>query len=255
MSDNSFLIRERILQDISGGILFIKGGKIGYVNPAAAQILNKPAREMIEKPFAQVFMDYEENDDFNQTILDVILDPENTREGIVQYFNGETFKHFHIKTSFLHEGNKKIGILMLLDDITELMKLRGVELDFQKIKELNQELKKESETDKLTGLLNKKALEYLCREFLLLDGEESAALYVIDLDHFKEANDTYGHQCGDMILQRFANFLLEIFGKTAFVGRFGGDEFVVLLKRGVGGGGWRKKINDAFLERRLPRVV
>lgn len=232
------VIQEKILSNISAGILFVKNGVIQYANPAAEKILNKPFAEMQGNSFAEIFIEYEENDDFNQVVLDSIVDYANAHENVVQYFDGENIKYLHMKTSALREGTQKLGILILLDDITELMKLRGVELDLQKIQELNQQLRQrnqqlkiEAETDKLTGLLNKKAMENLCADYLQsLTENETAALYVIDLDHFKEANDTYGHQCGDMILQIFANSLQEIFAENAYVGRFGGDEFVILLK-------------------------
>ncbi len=227
-------IHEKVLHDISAGIIYVKQGEIKYVNPATSNILNKTYAEMVNRTFASVFIDYAENDNFNQIILDAIYDPYNTHEGIAQYFDGENIKSLHLKTSFLRDGLKKIGVLILIDDITDLMKLRGVELDLKNIREINEQLKihnlqlqRESETDKLTGLLNKKAMENLCVEYLQ---NGRAALFVIDLDHFKEANDNYGHQTGDIILKMFADALREIFSDGANVGRFGGDEFVVLLK-------------------------
>lgn len=232
------VIQEKILNNISGGILFIKDGVIGYANPAAENILSKTAAEMLNCAFAQIFIGYAENDDFIQIILDAIQDYSNAHENIVQYFDGENIKHLHIKTSVLRENGNGIGILILMDDVTEIMKLRGVELDLKRIQEMNRQLeirnrqlKKESETDKLTGLLNKKAMENFCADYLEnLQPNENAALYVIDLDHFKEANDTYGHVCGDAILQIFSMSLQEIFNVNSHIGRFGGDEFVILLK-------------------------
>jgi diguanylate cyclase (GGDEF)-like protein len=55
------------------------------------------------------------------------------------------------------------------------------------------------------------------------------ALYIIDLDHFKEANDTYGHQFGDKILVEFSKNLRKRFRPNDCIGRFGGDEFVVII--------------------------
>ncbi len=90
--------------------------------------------------------------------------------------------------------------------------------------------KLESETDTLTGLLNKTTTERFSCECLtqLLPGK-LAALFVLDLDHFKEANDTYGHQYGDAILQAFANELRNGFRPDDIIGRFGGDEFSVMI--------------------------
>ena len=166
-------IHEKILNNVSGGIICIKKGTINYANPAAEHILNKTSDEMLNKPFAGVFIDYKENDDFNQIVLDSVIDSFNSHENIVQYFNGKEIKYLHMKSSVLRDEDKKIGILILIDDISELMKLRGIELDLQRIKEINEQLeirnlqlKKEAETDKLTGLLNKKAMENLCADYL-----------------------------------------------------------------------------------------
>lgn len=52
---------------------------------------------------------------------------------------------------------------------------------------------------------------------------------MLDLDHFKHINDTYGHSAGDVVLQSFAQILRNAFRVGDAVGRFGGDEFVVLL--------------------------
>ena len=54
-------------------------------------------------------------------------------------------------------------------------------------------------------------------------------MYIIDLDHFKEANDNFGHQYGDRILVEFAVRLRHIFRSNDCVGRFGGDEFITMI--------------------------
>ena len=55
------------------------------------------------------------------------------------------------------------------------------------------------------------------------------AFFIMDLDHFKEMNDTYGHQAGDDVLRRFAEDIRSIFRQSDHIGRFGGDEFTVLM--------------------------
>lgn len=238
MQNKTFLIHREILHDISSGVLYVQKGKILYTNPAASEILNKSESELLNKRFAEIFFEYDENDDFNQIILEVIYDSTRKHEKIVQYFTGTTIKDLHLRTSLLKFNGKPLGIIILIDDVTELMKLRGIALDLEKIKEINRQLstsrdlyKRDAETDKLTGLLNKIAFENLCTEYLdeMTDGA-TAALFVVDIDHFKEANDIHGHQFGDLVLQRFAERLQEIFVTDDIIGRFGGDEFVVLLK-------------------------
>jgi len=56
------------------------------------------------------------------------------------------------------------------------------------------------------------------------------AFYIIDMDRFKEANDTYGHQFGDELLKKFSAALKEVFRQSDCLGRFGGDEFVVFIE-------------------------
>lgn len=224
------MIFEKILQYISGGVLYIVQGTIVYANPAALEILNKNEDELLNLSFAEVFFEYSENDDFNQMLLDVIYDKNRRHENIVQYFDGQNFRNLHVLSSVLKNENE-FGIVLMMDDVTELLRLRGIALDIDKIKRINEQLKVAAETDRLTNLLNKSTMENLCREHLSkLSAGEKSALYVIDLDHFKEANDTYGHQCGDKILQQFADGLKKIFSDNAYIGRFGGDEFVILVK-------------------------
>ena len=229
---------QEILREMSGGVIFVRKGKILYVNPAATEILGKDESELRDKLFAECFFHYSENDDFSQMLLEVIYDSSREHEKVVAYFTGTATKHLHIRTSFLKFESENVGIIILLDDVTELLKLRGVALDLEKIKEINRQLsesrdfyKQTAETDKLTGLLNKITFENICREYLQnISAGEIAALFVIDLDNFKKANDTYGHQFGDLILKNFAETLRNNFTTDSVIGRFGGDEFVILLK-------------------------
>lgn len=90
--------------------------------------------------------------------------------------------------------------------------------------------KNDSETDILTGLYNKAALERMAVENLSESENDSLnVIYMVDLDHFKEINDTFGHQAGDELLKSFAKKLKKNFRIYDIVARFGGDEFVVVL--------------------------
>ena len=82
--------------------------------------------------------------------------------------------------------------------------------------------------DKLTGLLNRAGLE---REIELMRNDHprtNLTLFFIDLDGFKQINDTHGHSTGDQLLRAVAEQLLELVGSRDIVARIGGDEFVVV---------------------------
>lgn len=91
-----------------------------------------------------------------------------------------------------------------------------------------QHLRHERDTDKLTGLLNKAAIEERI-ETRLAQSRDYGALVLIDLDDFKHINDSYGHLYGDTVLRRVAECIRDIMPESSICGRFGGDEFLILL--------------------------
>ncbi len=87
-------------------------------------------------------------------------------------------------------------------------------------------------TDQLTGVYNKMTIQSFIEEHLetATYTNESGALLIIDLDNFKQINDTFGHSFGDAVLTEAANEISHRFRKGDLVGRLGGDEFVVYMK-------------------------
>lgn len=107
----------------------------------------------------------------------------------------------------------------------------GIARDIQEQKRLRDELKIQATTDELTGLYNRRHFIHIAsneiRRALRLGRELSIAL--IDIDHFKSINDTYGHSAGDQALVFFARRFQETIRDIDILCRFGGDEFVLLL--------------------------
>ena len=99
------------------------------------------------------------------------------------------------------------------------------------LKATRRKLAERAATDPLTGLLNRRAFEeHLKQEVALMQrGAPSAALMLIDIDHFKAVNDTLGHQARDEVLLRFAEHCREVFRESDVICRWGGEEFMVLL--------------------------
>lgn len=90
-------------------------------------------------------------------------------------------------------------------------------------------LKEQARRDAMTGALNRETF------FSLLDaasnGEQPSALLLADADHFKQINDTYGHQAGDGALKAIADAIRSVLGPQDFWGRIGGEEFAIYLPR------------------------
>ncbi len=99
------------------------------------------------------------------------------------------------------------------------------------LQDKNQELHLLSITDPLTGLFNRKHLmETLAAEVIRsLRHKHSFALLIIDIDHFKRINDTYGHQKGDEVLHCLAQAFQKSIRDCDYVARYGGEEFIILL--------------------------
>lgn len=98
---------------------------------------------------------------------------------------------------------------------------------FDKNKDTTLQLREEAEHDALTGLMNRAAFDNLCDYYSKSD--KPIALLLLDVDHFKQVNDTYGHDVGDQALKRVAGVLKECFRSNDYTIRFGGDEFAVIM--------------------------
>lgn len=86
-------------------------------------------------------------------------------------------------------------------------------------------------TDSLTGLYNRRFLTQRLEEELERCQRHGnpLCLMLLDVDNFKQINDTYGHLCGDLVLRTLATTMREMFRKSDITGRFGGEEFVCVL--------------------------
>ena len=121
-------------------------------------------------------------------------------------------------------------------EITELKLLNeNLEIEVKKrteqLKEALIEIKKISITDKLTGLYNRHHLDSLLVDIqgIINRYDTNYGLILVDIDDFKNINDTYGHQVGDVILKELSILLKNSVRETDTVGRWGGEEFLIIL--------------------------
>ncbi|MEE9321793.1 MAG: EAL domain-containing protein [Granulosicoccus sp.] len=131
------------------------------------------------------------------------------------------------------------GVLVTLDDVTVLEKknhelanvVRELRLTQDDINAKNRELEVLATRDPLTGLFNRRVLmENLEREFLKASRENTRlSCIMVDIDHFKQVNDAYGHSVGDEVIQAVAGTLNYVCREYDTVGRYGGEEFLMLM--------------------------
>ncbi len=112
------------------------------------------------------------------------------------------------------------------------------------------ELEQESITDPLMGIFNRRFLDRRLQEEVLRAKRHKLelAILLLDIDHFKRVNDTWGHQNGDIVLRHLARLLLDALRQTDLLARYGGEEFVVVLPHTT-------KQEAALLAERLRRMV
>lgn len=153
--------------------------------------------------------------------------------------NGK-MRHVQVFSSLIHSKGKNV-LFSIIHDVTESV------LAEQKLREANQILQQISFMDGLTGISNRRTFD----EYIQHNWQEGKqlSLIMIDIDHFKNFNDTYGHQKGDDCLKRVARALtLTLRRSHDFVARYGGEEFVVVLSES-------DEVNTMFVAEQLRHNV
>ena len=130
----------------------------------------------------------------------------------------------------LSKHSKEVWVSATLLSNRELAdQMNGYTFIFQDISDKKQ-VELLSITDKLTGLFNRLKLEEVLGQEIARAQRYGSNLSIsmIDIDHFKQVNDTYGHRAGDVVLESFACILKESLRKTDIIGRWGGEEFLII---------------------------
>ncbi|WP_195268116.1 sensor domain-containing diguanylate cyclase [Eubacterium sp. 1001713B170207_170306_E7] len=124
----------------------------------------------------------------------------------------------------------KAEVQLIVDPFEGTIRLFALIQDIDSAKRRALELRKLSQTDPLTGLYNRAAMIKRLSRVLRRGTAASHALIILDIDHFKELNDTCGHRFGDTVLQQVAQALSETLRSNDFSGRLGGDEFMIFMR-------------------------
>jgi diguanylate cyclase (GGDEF)-like protein/PAS domain S-box-containing protein len=193
-----------------------------YVSPAAQRVLRHPPAELTGASLATFIRRNVHPEDAEQlnTQLDQLFD-EPGGLATVRFRVADPDGGWHDVEGAgrnLLEDEAVRGVLLNLRDVSERTRLERA-------------LTKQAFTDQLTGLPNRTLMHDRTEQALHLAGRHGhlVALLLIDLDRFKEVNDTLGHHYGDVLLQEVAARLRAGLRDTDTVARLGGDEFAVLL--------------------------
>lgn len=157
---------------------------------------------------------------------------ENALENQCEYYDddAENWYHVHQRSIEWLDGTEKIVIAMSEINAFKRMQ-KSLSEAHAELALKNRALKVAANTDRLTQLYNRQYLDTIIeKEHARAARYQTAfALILIDCDHFKAVNDTHGHQVGDTVLGEMARLLRETVRASDIVGRWGGEEFLLVL--------------------------
>jgi diguanylate cyclase (GGDEF)-like protein/PAS domain S-box-containing protein len=215
----------RLFEAAQDGILILDAetGMIEDVNPYLIKMLGYSREEFIKKKLWEVgaFKDIEAS----QSAFEVLQEKEYIRyEDLpLKAKDGRLIQVEFVSNVYL-VGNEKV-IQCNIRDITERKRAQDALLKSEAL------LREQSMRDHLTGLFNRRYMEEtLERELLRASRNQlSVGIIMLDVDGFKNFNDTYGHAAGDAILRELGKLLLGHIRGEDVACRYGGDEFIIVL--------------------------
>jgi diguanylate cyclase (GGDEF)-like protein/PAS domain S-box-containing protein len=214
----------RAFEDSATGmaLMDIEGSVLLAVNPALARMLGRPREELI-----------------GVAALEEIADPEDVpaiAKGMARLEAGDA-PLFRSELRIVRPDGKRVWADMttsiVRDEHGEPLYRMSQLVDIDARRQAEEQLRYLADHDPLSGLYNRRRFEQeLQRELGYAAMQRSSgALLVLDVDRFKEINDTLGHAAGDAVISRIGAMLTERLRSADVIGRLGGDEFAVLLRR------------------------
>lgn len=207
-----------IFDNAKVGIALINvDGSLVLNNPAFSHIIGEKKFNLLSNEQALNLIEvFEEQQTFAQAIQSALSEEK-------PYSVDLSIKNSEQESQYLH------AILSQVIDETGTNLLELVIYDISERTKREMQTKHESEIDALTQLFNRRGSRRIIKSIILNKPELSLAVMLIDLDHFKPINDTYGHEAGDTVLKEISLRFKSTLRKTDLLSRWGGDEFLICL--------------------------
>ena len=230
----------KALDTFTEGVLLVNaGGKIMFCNEVFANFLSTSTASLIGKKVTSLHWVMAEGGNYPWD--KTLTTGEPVVRGRIALDAGHDVTHTFVvnASSVIDDHGKKQGAMITFDDVTELeitneqlkQTLQQLQESAEKINKQNDELQILATHDPLTGCLNRRSLfegyEALFDEALRTGKPLSCVM--MDIDHFKNINDNYGHNAGDKVLQTVADTVKGVLRDSDKVFRYGGEEFCILL--------------------------
>lgn len=195
-------------------------GNLAYVSPVVAEQLGRETAELLGQPFHSLFVVERDEEEASERTLPLIFSASKTFSGLTVRAatqDNEIWWSISGRPQFNDQGEFS-GYLGNGEDITTS---RQDSLDASRL----------AMFDSLTGLTNRHAMERRLSSVLTAyrAAKRSCTLIMLDLDRFKQVNDSLGHPVGDLLLKQVAERLRQVIDKSGEIGRMGGDEFQIIL--------------------------
>ncbi len=217
--------RDTLVEHLQEGMLLVDGEHhLVDINPAAKQLFRLGDAPLLGKSIESVLKAYPQL---------FPLFSEQTNQTIELSLSQHATKFIEVKTEIVKEPvTGTLGTLLICRDITT-QKVNEISLreQYEEITALQASLSEQAIRDPLTGLYNRRFLhETLSREISIAKrNQESICVAMLDLDYFKQLNDTFGHPAGDEVLIQMGLHLQNNTRASDVVVRFGGEEFLIVL--------------------------
>lgn len=212
-------------------------GRILYANQTAADLGGLPIEELIDSDVTRFYPDPAER----QRFLEELRTTGSVRNQIVEFVREDGTSLMTQRSATLGSLDDQPALFVAIADLRERKRLETdlkesnamLQAQLDEIHRLQADLREQAVRDGLTNLFNRRYLDETLERELARAKREGypLSLVMIDIDHFKKLNDTYGHQAGDKVLRELAALLWGDVRAEDVPCRYGGEEFIVLLPR------------------------